>query len=198
MVSRIISTLLITCILSVCLVTYLDFTELIDLRSVILNRLEKVPSIQEQVRAYKLGLLGQQAILEKQNALELALKEVEQRRIELDERESKLNVRERQLDRLAEEINKAQIDLDRSRQDFDKQLERLTSLERLADMYGNMKGSKAAAVLQELSPEFAATILAHMDDRSLADVLSAMDPRYASEITRIFSTMGPSDVLSEM
>lgn len=195
MVSRVICVFLIVCMVFLCVVTYLDFTGMIDVRGAMLTRLEQVPSIQQQVRAFKLGTLGQEAILEKQRAFEVSLREVEQRHEELDKRESVLGAREKELETFAEELNKVRNELDKSLQDLVLERERMASLQRLADMYSNMKSKEAAAVLQGLSPDFTATILAYMDDRAIANIVSAMSPSYAGEITRIFSTMDASQVL---
>lgn len=195
MVSRVIYVFLIVWIVFFCVVTYLDLTGMIDIRGVMLSRLEQVPSISQQVRAFKLGTLGQEAILEKQKAFELSLREVEQRHEELDEQEYLLDARERELEKLAEELNRSRSELDRSLQDLEAERQKMASLQRLADMYSNMKGKEAAAVLQELSPEFTVSILAHMDDRAIANIVSAMKPDYAGEITRMFSAMDTSQVV---
>lgn len=195
MVLRIICVFLIVCIAFLCVVTYLDLTGIIDIRGAMLSRLEQVPSIQQQVRAFKLGTLGQEAILEKQRAVELNLREVEQRHEALDKRESVLDAREKELEKFAEELNKIRNELDKSQQDLVLEREKMASLQRLADMYSNMKSKEAAAVLQELSPDFTATILAYMDDKAIANIVSTMNPSYAGEITRIFSTMDASQVL---
>lgn len=196
MVSKAVYTFLIICILLVCLMTYLDFLGFVPIRDAMLNRLEKVPSIQKQVQAYKLGTLGQEAIFTKQREYDLKLKEVEQRQIELDERSLALDAKERELEKLNTEVNQAREELEKTKAEIEAEREGIKALQWLASIYSSMKSREAAAVLQELNPDFTALILAHMDKKAIASIVAAMDPGYAGEITRILSNMDASQGVS--
>ena len=110
----------------------------------------------------------------------------------LDRRERSIKARESDIQaaegRISEELTKLEQirnEMRQAMQDLDaKQLE---EVERLVSMFEQMRGKKAAAILEEVDKEVAVEVLRRMREKKAGETLSAMAPDVAAEIAEIIS-----------
>jgi flagellar motility protein MotE (MotC chaperone) len=110
--------------------------------------------------------------------------ELKRREGELAQAETRLEIERTNLQELFTSLQNILKDIDASLADVDQgSQERLKAL---ADTVGSMDAASAAKVLDELSPDEAATILLGIEkERTRATILDEMEPKTAVEVIRV-------------
>lgn len=118
-----------------------------------------------------------------------ALKSREQRVVE---KETRLDVREKALDVARVEIERRLEALELAEERLGATLARAQTaaeedIQRLTNVYENMKPKEAAALFEAMEPEFAAGFLARMRPDVAAKIMSGLDPQIAYSISAILA-----------
>ena len=166
----------------------LNATGVIDLRPMVVQRMETIPALAPYLETYHAGLAVEKEIEDALAALEIEKGELVQSELELAARTEALAAREKQLARQKSEVDHETEQLLKLRQEIEAARAGFLELERLRSIYAEMKGKDAAAIMSQLRPEMIAFILAEMDPEIAGDILTNLEPKLAAEITRMALT----------
>ena len=117
----------------------------------------------------------------------------------LSERKKQLDLREAELSKLEEELQKQKAELDKKLQQLETTRREIAStlktrveadgekVDKLVQMYSNMKPQQAAKVIETLNEDLAVGVLDKMKKKNAADVLNVMDPKKARKLSEILA-----------
>ena len=158
---------------------------LVDLGGAFLRALEATPVFREHVAVYRLGLEASRT-LERDRRDMIALRAELLREQEALEAERALLAQERaSLDAYRAELDQRARQLDVRQSTLDAQAARIADLERLRQVYNEMRPNELAAILGEMDDDFVARILDGMDENQVARTLAEMDPARAARLSWI-------------
>ncbi|WP_233711805.1 MotE family protein, partial [Helicobacter salomonis] len=122
----------------------------------------------------------------------------------LDQRSAKVVEREKALGIKLKEFEDKEANLKKTQEENEKKLKALiaknekllkeikaASQSKLASTYAKMKDSKAAPILQDLSPAQAAQILSTLEAKDMGKILAKMDPAKAATLTEMLQKGPP-------
>ncbi|NMB13221.1 MAG: hypothetical protein GX977_13180 [Firmicutes bacterium] len=166
----------------------LHSTQVIDLKPILVQRIEAMPALAPHLETYRAGQVAETIIEETKAEVEVEKGELIQKQLELDTRAAALATKEKQLARTQSELKQEREELLGLKEEIEAVRAGLLELERLRSIYAEMKGKDAAAIMSQLRPEMIAFLLAEMDPEVAGNILTNLDPKLAAEITRMALT----------
>ncbi len=120
------------------------------------------------------------------------LEAMQQRKARLDQRETAIDVRMQALRVAEEEIERRLAELERAENSLRETLALAKTaaeddLNRLTDVYANMKPKQAAALFEEMDPRFAAGFLGRMRPDAAASIMAGLSPPKAYTISVVLA-----------
>lgn len=130
------------------------------------------------------------------------LMELDSRRTELDRREQALELREKLVDLMEQRLNTRVTELTALKADLEKLLGNVSGkddaeLKQLAAMYGAMKPTVAAGVLNRLENTIVLDIFRNMPAKRSAKIMESLDPAKARYISELMAERTPPPVIDE-
>lgn len=130
------------------------------------------------------------------------LMELEQRRTELERREQALELREKLVDLMEQRLNTRVTELTTLKADLEKLLGNVSGkddaeLKQLAAMYGAMKPTVAAGVLNRLENSIVLDIFRNMPAKRSAKIMESLDPAKARYISELMAERTPPPVVDD-
>ena len=124
------------------------------------------------------------------------LMELDSRRTELDRREQALELREKLVDLMEQRLNTRVTELTALKADLEKLLGNVSGkddaeLKQLAAMYGAMKPTVAAGVLNRLENTIVLDIFRNMPAKRSAKIMESLDPAKARYISELMAERTP-------
>ena len=129
------------------------------------------------------------------------LLELDQRRTELDRREQALELREKLVDLMEQRLNGRVTELTALKAELERLLANVSGkddkeLQQLAAMYGAMKPTVAAGVLNRLDNLIVLDIFKQMPAKRSAKIMESLDPAKARYISELMADRTPPPVVS--
>ena len=124
---------------------------------------------------------------------ELALfRKLDERKRQLDMREEELNKMEAELQKQKQVLEARMNELDQTRRKIAGQLEERVAVDqervqKLVDVYSNMKPANAAQVFEKLDEDLAVEVLGNMKKKSAADILNLLPPEKAQKLSEKYT-----------
>jgi len=117
----------------------------------------------------------------------------------LDERKKSLDQREAELNKLEEELQQQKVMLEKRLKELDELRTRISNrldekvkidqekVDKLVEVYSNMKAQNAAKIIEDINEDLAIEILSKMKKKSAADILNLLKPEKAQKISEKFA-----------
>ncbi|NLK09133.1 MAG: hypothetical protein GX316_10635 [Firmicutes bacterium] len=166
----------------------LNATGVINLRSLAIKQIEATPAVAPYLETYRAGRAMETELAKALAEVEIERDEFAQIQLELEARAEALQTREKQLARDFENLENERAKLLELQAEIDTAKMNLLELERIRDIYGEMKSKDAASIMSEMRPEVIAFLLSDMEPETAGGILSNLDPKLAAEITRMALT----------
>ena len=114
------------------------------------------------------------------------------RKIELDQRESELSRLEEELQRQKAELDGKIKQLESMRVEISKTLKTRVAtdqvkVDKLVDVYSNMKPQQAAKVIENLDEDLAVEVLDKLKKKNAAEILNVMDSKKARRLSELMT-----------
>jgi flagellar motility protein MotE (MotC chaperone) len=130
------------------------------------------------------------------------LLEIDRRRIELDRREQAIELREKLVDLMEQRLNTRVTELTTLKAELETLLGNVSGkddaeLKQLAALYGAMKPTVAAGVLNRLENTIVLDIFRNMPAKRSAKIMESLDPAKSRFITELMAERTPPPSVSE-
>ena len=129
------------------------------------------------------------------------LLDLDQHRIEMERREQALELREKLVDLMEQRLNARVVELKALQAELESLLSNMSGkddkeLDQLAMMYGNMKPTAAAGVLNRLDNTIVLDVLVRMPAKKSGKLMEVLDPAKARVISEMMAARTPPPSVS--
>lgn len=158
---------------------------IVDVKGMIMARLDAVPAVKSYVDVYKLGLEAERQIDRERREVSLLKAEMVRARRQLEAQKASIEQEKKDLETARSQLEQRERQLAVKEKRIKDQTQNITDFERLQALYNDIRPRDLVPILSELDDTVVARLVGGMEERRAADVLAELPADRAARISKL-------------